>query len=63
MVFLDESTSAMDEKREAEAYDTLKELLPEMAVVSVGHRSTLFRKHDKKLQLSKDGWQLLPLTE
>ena len=63
IVFLDESTSAMDEQREAEAYDILKELLPEMAVVSVGHRSTLFKKHDKKLQLTGSGWQLSPLTE
>lgn len=63
IVFLDESTSAMDEQREAEAYDILKELLPEMAVISVGHRSTLFKKHDKRLQLSGSGWQLSPLAE
>ena len=63
IVFLDESTSAMDELREAEAYDILKELLPEMAVVSVGHRSTLFKKHDKRLQLTGSGWQLSPLAE
>lgn len=63
IVFLDESTSAMDEQREAEAYDILKELLPEMAVISVGHRSTLFKKHDKRLQLTGSGWQLSPLAE
>lgn len=62
MVFLDESTSAMDEAREAEAYDVLKELLPEMAVVSVGHRSTLLQKHDKRLLLTGRGsWQLSAL--
>lgn len=59
MVFLDESTSAMDEQREAEAYDALKELLPDMAVISVGHRSTLLQKHDKRLLLTGRGdWQL-----
>ena len=63
IVFLDESTSAMDEQREAEAYDILKELLPEMTVISVGHRSTLFKKHDKRLQLTGSGWQLSPLAE
>ena len=63
IVFLDESASAMDEQREAEAYDILKELLPEMAVISVGHRSTLFKKHDKRLQLTGSGWQLSPLAE
>ena len=64
MVFLDESTSALDEQREAEAYDALKELLPDMAVVSVGHRSTLLKKHDKKLQLTGEGgWKLLPLGD
>lgn len=63
IVFLDESTSAMDEQREAEAYDILKELLPEMAVISVGHRSTLFKKHDKRLQLTGSGWQLSTLAE
>ena len=63
IVFLDESTSAMDEQRETEAYDILKELLPEMTVISVGHRSTLFKKHDKRLQLTGSGWQLSPLAE
>lgn len=59
MVFLDESTSAMDEMREAEAYDILKAALPEMAVVSVGHRSTLQAKHDKLLRLKESGsWEL-----
>lgn len=60
IVFLDESTSAMDEMREGEAYDILKERLPEMAVVSVGHRSTLKAKHDKLLQLKETGtWELI----
>lgn len=62
MAFLDESTSAMDEQREAEAYDALKELLPDMAVISVGHRSTLLQKHDKRLLLTGRGdWQLSAL--
>ena len=33
----------------------LKEYLPDMAVVSVGHRSSIVSRHDMKLILSGDG--------
>ena len=55
LVFLDESTSAMDESVEAKSYDMLKEYLPDMAVVSVGHRSSILSRHDMKLMLSGNG--------
>ena len=59
IVFLDESTSALDEAREAQAYEILGQLLPQMAVVSVGHRSSLLSCHDKQLVLAGDGyWKL-----
>lgn len=59
IVFLDESTSALDEPREAQAYEILRQLLPQMAVVSVGHRSSLLNCHDKQLVLAGDGyWKL-----
>ena len=59
MVFLDESTSAMDEAIEAHSYDTLKSSLPEMTVVSVGHRSTLISRHSTVLRLMGDGaWKI-----
>ena len=59
IVFLDESTSALDEPREAQAYEILHQLLPQMAVVSVGHRSSLLNCHDKQLILAGDGyWKL-----
>ena len=59
IVFLDESTSAMDEPREAQAYEILHQMLPQMAVVSVGHRSSLLNCHDKQLVLAGDGyWKL-----
>lgn len=62
IVFLDESTSALDEAREARVYEVLAQMLPDMAVVSVGHRSTLARCHDKQLKLANDGsWQLVEL--
>ena len=59
IVFLDESTSAMDEDREAEAYDVLSSQLPDTAVVSVGHRSTLRAKHQRELKLAGSGqWEI-----
>ena len=57
-VFLDESTSALDEAREKIMYDLLRKNLPNIGIVSVGHRSSLFALHDKELHLSDGGWQL-----
>lgn len=50
-VFLDEATSALDEPREAYLYQVLQEALPHTGLVSVGHRQTLFARHDKELHL------------
>ena len=58
-VFLDEATSALDEPREAEVYELLKKELPNMGIVSVGHRSTLYAQHEQELKLAGDGsWQM-----
>ncbi|WP_303840527.1 ABC transporter ATP-binding protein/permease [Selenomonas ruminantium] len=58
-VFLDEATSALDEPREAEVYELLKQELPQMGIVSVGHRSTLYAQHEQELKLAGDGgWQV-----
>ena len=54
-VFLDEATSALDEPRELEMYELLREQLPKVTVVSVGHRSTLFKLHDVELNLDGTG--------
>ncbi len=53
--FLDEATSALDEPREERLYAVLREQLPDMGIVSVGHRSTLFAAHDRELHLNGDG--------
>ncbi|SHL10691.1 putative ATP-binding cassette transporter [Selenomonas ruminantium] len=58
-VFLDEATSALDEPREAEMYQMLAKELPDMGVVSVGHRSTLFAQHQQELRLAGDGSWIL----
>ena len=54
-IFLDEATSALDEPREIEMYKLLREELPKLTVVSVGHRSTLFSMHDTELNLDGAG--------
>jgi putative ATP-binding cassette transporter len=46
-VFLDESSSALDEAAEQALYRVLKQCCPATTVVSVGHRSTLRTLHDK----------------
>ncbi len=54
-IFLDEATSALDEPREIEMYELLREELPKVTIVSVGHRSTLFKLHDVELNLDGAG--------
>ncbi len=55
-VFLDEATSALDEPSETSLYEMLRSELPETAVVSVGHRSTLFPLHKTELHLEGGEW-------
>ena len=58
-IFLDEATSALDEPRELEMYKLLKEKLPTVTIISVGHRSTLFEVHDTELKLDGAGnWRV-----
>ncbi|SFT50777.1 putative ATP-binding cassette transporter [Selenomonas sp. GACV-9] len=61
-IFLDEASSALDEPREQQMYELIKRELPQVSIVSVGHRSTLFAQHDTELHLAGDGsWQLRPI--
>ena len=61
-LFLDEATSALDERREAELYEMLARELPDMSIVSVGHRSTLYAQHNQELKMTTEGsWQLLAI--
>jgi len=48
-LFLDEATSAVDEKTEARLYTLVKERLARTAVISIGHRPTLGAFHSKRL--------------
>ena len=58
-VFLDESTSALDEGLELMLYQLVRSELPDTILVSVSHRSTVEQHHNRQLQLLGDGqWQL-----
>lgn len=62
-VFLDESTSALDEGLELMLYQVIKAELPESVLVSVSHRDTVEQHHDHQLELLGDGaWRLDRLT-
>lgn len=52
VVFLDETTSALDEPTEQLLYQTIKTRLPNMIILSVGHRGTLHQFHNKQLSLA-----------
>ncbi len=54
-LLLDESTSALDEKLEADMYRLLAERLPDTTVVSIGHRSTLAAFHQRRLGMAPEG--------
>ncbi|MBO4300520.1 MAG: ABC transporter ATP-binding protein/permease [Desulfovibrio sp.] len=61
-IFLDEATSALDEQREKDMYELLRRELPDAAIVSVGHRSTLFPLHDTELHICAGDWLLRPIV-
>ncbi|MBY0551930.1 MAG: ABC transporter ATP-binding protein/permease [Candidatus Obscuribacterales bacterium] len=61
-VFLDESTSALDEKNERLLYTLLAST--GTTVLSVGHRSTLLEHHQQVLMLAGDGgWSIRSTKE
>jgi vitamin B12/bleomycin/antimicrobial peptide transport system ATP-binding/permease protein len=64
VVFLDESTSALDEGQEFTLYQALRTELPDCIVVSVSHRSTVEQHHNKRLDLLGGGqWRLASIGE
>lgn len=52
IVYMDESTSALDEEMEQHLYQLLIEQLPNSALISVGHRSTLRQWHNQELNFN-----------
>jgi putative ATP-binding cassette transporter len=54
-LFLDEATSAIDEAAEGRLYTLLRERLPGVTLISVGHRSTLRPFHARRLVVTPKG--------
>lgn len=50
-LYMDEATSAMDEEDEALLYQALIDELPDVTLVSIGHRSSLKRFHRRLLRI------------
>ena len=64
VIFLDESTSALDEGNEYSLYRLIRTRLPGSIVVSVTHRDTVRQHHGMHLRLLGDGrWELEPEAE
>ena len=62
LLFMDESTAALDVVSEARLYELLIEQLPDTVMVSIAHRQALRRYHGKLLSLqSATEWQLQPV--
>lgn len=60
-VFLDEATSALDESTEKLMYELAVEQLPDIAIISIGHRNTLLKYHQQRLHLSSGKWELVAI--
>jgi len=50
-IFIDEGTAALDEESEATLYKLLRKYLPDVGIVSIGHRSSLEPLHDERIEL------------
>jgi len=50
-LFLDEATAALDEPTEAILYQLLRRELARTAIVSIGHRTSLRRFHERSLRI------------
>jgi vitamin B12/bleomycin/antimicrobial peptide transport system ATP-binding/permease protein len=68
-LFLDEATSALDEATETRLYHLLDTRLPDTAVISIGHRSSLRRFHPRQIVLGQaalippaDAYPAVPTT-
>jgi vitamin B12/bleomycin/antimicrobial peptide transport system ATP-binding/permease protein len=53
-LFLDEATASLDEPSETALYRLIQERLPDAAVISIGHRSTLAAFHRRRLALERN---------
>jgi putative ATP-binding cassette transporter len=54
-IFLDEATASVDPEAETELYRVLKERLPNATLVSIAHRPSVARFHERRLAFQRDG--------
>ena len=62
-LFLDEATASLDEAMETAIYEALKQRLPEMTMVSIGHRPSLRQWHDRQVELRRAQGEVGRLVE
>lgn len=62
-LFLDEATASLDEPMEAAVYRQLRERLPGVTLVSIGHRPSLRQWHDHQVELRRTPGQVGQLVE
>lgn len=62
-LFVDEGTAALDERMEETVYEALKRGLPNATLVSVGHRPSLRRWHDRQIDFRRGQGQVGKLVE
>ena len=60
-LFLDEATAALDEPVEAALYWLVRNQLPPTTIISIGHRSSLRRFHERDMRICRQqtGWHLV----
>jgi putative ATP-binding cassette transporter len=62
-LFLDEATASLDEAMETAVYEALKQRLPAMTMVSIGHRPSLRQWHDRQVRLERKQGEIGRLVE
>ena len=62
-LFMDEATASLDDDAEAAVYEALKRSLPTTTMVSIGHRPTLQKWHDRRLELQRAPGEVGRLVE
>jgi putative ATP-binding cassette transporter len=62
-LFLDEATASLDEATEEAVYGVLKERLPGATIVSIGHRPSLRKWHERRIELQRKPGEVGRLVE
>jgi ABC-type bacteriocin/lantibiotic exporter with double-glycine peptidase domain len=55
ILFLDEASSALDERTEAEIMGEIRSLADEMTIIAITHRKTVIAPGDAVVELTPDG--------